>query len=224
MRTIIDADTPAPFDGAVLTLARQGGADADDSFDAGGTLTLADSQVLLDEGGLTGLVAVGSYVNADGTLTITFNSEATSDRVNAVLQQINYANGSETPPATVTIGYNFDNGSPAPAAGSIIVTINSVNDAPGVENVSPTALFSVGDAAITLSDAITATDSDNTTLVGAIVRFRGAFDGERHQSGRHRHYRRRWGHKQSFAVGSRCGAFQDRWKCAVRESGSPARL
>ena len=29
---------------------------------------------------------------------------------------------------------------------------------------------------MTLSDAITATDSDNTTLVGAIVRFRGAFD------------------------------------------------
>ena len=193
----------------MLTLARQGGADADDLFDAGGTLTLADSQVLLDEGGLTGLVAVGSYVNADGTLTITFNSEATNDRVNALLQQINYANGSETPPVKVTIGYNFDNGSPAPAAGSIIVTINSVNDAPGVENVSPTALFSVGDAAITLSDAITATDSDNTTLV-AIPMFRGAFDGERHQSRRHRRHRRRRRHQQSVAVRPRRQPVRDR--------------
>src|SRR5262249_50716761 len=65
---IADVDTPAPFVGAVLTLSRQGGANADDSFDAAGSLTLVDSQVLLEEAG--SLVAVGSYVNVDGTLTI----------------------------------------------------------------------------------------------------------------------------------------------------------
>ena len=93
------------------------------------TAALADSQVLLDEGGLTApslrLVPMSMQTARSPSA---FNSEATSDRVNAVLQQINYANGSETPPATVTIGYDFDDGSPAPAAGgSVIVTINSVN-------------------------------------------------------------------------------------------------
>ncbi|WP_068493932.1 DUF4347 domain-containing protein, partial [Paramagnetospirillum marisnigri] len=130
----VDLDA-ANWSGAVLTLARQGGADASDSFTATGTLSLAAGTVSL------GGTNVGSYTNAGGTLAITFGANATADRVDQVLQQISYTNTSDAPPSSVVIAYGINDGNSAAgqgtggaltASGSVTVNITAINDAPVV--------------------------------------------------------------------------------------------
>jgi hypothetical protein len=151
-RVILDGDAAitgvADYKGATLTLARSGGASADDVFDGSGTL-FTEGQVLLTEvdpeRGLIG-VPVGTYVQEGGTLTITFGANANEDRVNQVLRLINYANGNDTPASAVEIACTFDDGT-GPATGSITVAIDEVNDAPDLEAVVPDIQFRPGSPA-----------------------------------------------------------------------------
>jgi hypothetical protein len=154
--TIVDADVGAgPFTGATLTLARDGGASPNDVFEASGPVQLSDGQVLLTvndpPSGQIDL-AVGSYTNQSGTLVITFNDQATSDRLNEVLQHLNYSNGSTSPPASALIDYVFDDGEQA--TGSILVQISGTNDPPALDSVTPTAVFRPGGGPIALSAGI----------------------------------------------------------------------
>src|SRR5215213_11217395 len=120
--TVLDSDAmldgAATYNGAILTLARHGGANPNDVFDGIGTLSLSDGQVLLqeieDQSSEPIDIIVGTYTNSDGALVITFNADATGGRVNAVLEQIVYGYGGEAPPSTAVIDYVFDDGqSPA---------------------------------------------------------------------------------------------------------------
>ncbi len=86
------------WNNAVLTLARQGGANANDVFS------------------FTGGTGVASFTNVGGTLSITFNASATNAIVNSVLQSVTYSNSNDNPPASVTIGYTIDDGDRASMA------------------------------------------------------------------------------------------------------------
>jgi uncharacterized delta-60 repeat protein/uncharacterized repeat protein (TIGR02059 family) len=92
------------YNGTSVTLARSGGAAADDVFSALGNLSFSSGNVVLS--GTT----VGTFTNAGGTLTISFNANATQVRINSVLSSIGYANSSATPPASVQIGWTFIDG------------------------------------------------------------------------------------------------------------------
>jgi Ca2+-binding RTX toxin-like protein len=162
---------PPTYNGTTLTLARDGGASPDDVFGGGGTLTLDEGQVLLQEtsDNDTFFVAVGTYTSVDGMLVITFNANATQARVNAVLEQITYGNASDGPPPSVTIDFTFNDGV-APATGDVTVAITGVNDAPELGSVSPVAAYRPGSPGVVLSPTVTIADRDSTTLVGAEVR------------------------------------------------------
>jgi uncharacterized delta-60 repeat protein len=99
------ADGAGDYAGASLTLARHGGAAAEDQFSATGELVLNDSGKAL-----LGAVEVGSYTNAGGTLAITFNDNATQVLVDAVLSSLAYANSSDRPPASAQIDWTFSDG------------------------------------------------------------------------------------------------------------------
>ena len=131
------------FGGAVLTLQRQGGAQAEDQFQATGTLGGLVQGGALVVGGVT----VGAVdVNAGGLLQLTFNAAATQTRVDQVVRQITYANISDAPPASVQIDWTLDDGNTGAqgtggaltGSGSTTVTIGAVNDAP--VNAVPAAL------------------------------------------------------------------------------------
>jgi hypothetical protein len=132
------------YNGATLTLARHNGASAQDVFGAksGGTLAFVGSNVQIS--GTT----VGTFTNTGGTLAITFNSSATTARVNAVLNQLTYANNSDAPPASVQIDYSFSDGNsgaqgpggPLAATGSVTVNITATNDTPDLTPNSPSAV------------------------------------------------------------------------------------
>lgn len=96
-----ELSTSGNYGGASVQLARVGGTSRDDVFSAvpGGPLLLSAGAVVLS--GLT----VGGYVASQGTLKITFNTQATQVRVNDVLRSITYANLSDTPPVLVDIGW-----------------------------------------------------------------------------------------------------------------------
>ena len=127
------------FSGATLTLARNGGADAQDAFSATGSLSA------LTEGGslvLSGVTVGTVTANSAGTLLLTFNGNATQARVDAVMRSIAYANGSDAPPGSVQIDWTFSDGNSGAqgsggalaANGSTTVSIIPVNDAPSLGN------------------------------------------------------------------------------------------
>jgi hypothetical protein len=98
--TVVDPDAPADFAGGVLTVA----------FTANGTLD--DQLVIIDDSGVGGHIStedinvkydgvvIGTFSGGtDGStpLTITFNSDATPAIVQAIVDDIAYANGSNNP-------------------------------------------------------------------------------------------------------------------------------
>lgn len=104
------------FAGATLTLARSGGANANDVFSAAAEsyLTLSDGNVVYD--GTT----VGTFTQSGGTLTLTFNSNANEESVNNVMRNIAYENTDETitVATTVNLVWTFSDGNTAAAQGT----------------------------------------------------------------------------------------------------------
>ena len=135
--TIADPELDAAnnYNGATLTLARNGGANADDLFNGSGTLLpLVESGSLVVDGTTIGTVTT----NSGGTLVLTFNNNASTALVNSALQQLTYANSSGAPPASVQIDFTIDDGNAGSQGsggaltdtGSITVTINATNIPP----------------------------------------------------------------------------------------------
>ena len=133
------------YDGATLTLQRQGGANAEDEFASAGN-------------GLTNLLP-GSYlavhsvtigrvlINSGGTLQLRFmGTNATQARVDYAMQQIAYRNASDRPPVQVRIDWTFDDGNTGPqgtggalsTTGTVTVNITPLNDAPRLVNAPRT--------------------------------------------------------------------------------------
>ena len=120
------------YDGATLTLQRNGGANPDDVFSNSGTLGA------LTEGGnlvLNGVTVGTVTTNSGGTLTLEFDGNATGDLVDQVLQQITYSNTSATPPTSLQIDYTVNDGNTGSqgtggaltASGSVTVNITTNN-------------------------------------------------------------------------------------------------
>ncbi|MCP4389013.1 MAG: hypothetical protein GY802_12015, partial [Gammaproteobacteria bacterium] len=123
------------YNGASLTLVRNGGASSEDVFSETGTLSaLTESGNVVVGGTIIGTVTT----NSGGTLLLTFNTNATTALVNSALQQIAYSNSSDVPPASAQIDWSFDDGNSGSqgaggalqAVGSTTVTITAVNDTP----------------------------------------------------------------------------------------------
>ncbi len=144
------------FAGATLTLARNGGANSDDTFAGTGSLDLVDSNglgenVSLDGGG----TFIGTFSQpGDGTFSITFNANATAANINSVIRQIVYANAGDNPPATLQIDATLSDGNgqpggqaqgsgaaPGTATGSFTVNITQIDDAPFLLNVAVAASY-----------------------------------------------------------------------------------
>ncbi|MEM9214573.1 MAG: cadherin-like domain-containing protein, partial [Cyanobacteria bacterium P01_F01_bin.150] len=139
----IELDDGNNWNGATLTVARQGGASTDDLFSHSGTLEeLTEGGALEVDGTTVGTVTT----NSGGTLLLTFNGSATGALVDRVLQQLAYSNGSAEADPTVTLDYTINDangpdpsgvqGSGGPLTDTATVTVNinrlpeSVDDAP----------------------------------------------------------------------------------------------
>ncbi len=154
------------YNGATLTLQRNGGANAQDVYSATGTLVTlnAGANNLVVDG-----VTIGSVTtNSGGSLVLSFNTNATTALVTSAAQKIAYSNSSDAPPASVQINWVFADGNAGgqgsggalSASGSATVAITPVNDAPTLLNGS----------ALSLSD----TDEDTASFPVAVSTLLGA--------------------------------------------------
>ncbi|ACT05282.1 Ig family protein [Dickeya chrysanthemi Ech1591] len=127
------------YNGASITIARNGGASSNDTFGNSGLLgALTQGQNFTYNGTTVGSVTT----NSGGTLTLTFNSNATSAMVDAVLQSLTYANSSDDPPASVTLNWTFNDGSlNSSGSNQAVLSITPVNDAPVISNTSVSKTF-----------------------------------------------------------------------------------
>jgi hypothetical protein len=148
----VELDSADDFNGATLTLGRQGGANTGDVFGLNGaTASLSGADVTV------GATVVGSVTtNAGGTFAITFDGNATgalvdtvlSALVDTVLSALTYRNTSDAPPASLQIGYAFNDGNAGTqgsggakaGSGAITVNVTPVNDAPFGINKTITAV------------------------------------------------------------------------------------
>jgi uncharacterized delta-60 repeat protein len=166
--TVHDAELDAAnsYAGASLTLARHGGANAEDVFGASGNLAA------LTQGGdlmLSG-VAIGTVTqNAGGTLVLTFGAAATEARVNEAMRDITYANSSENPTGAARIDWSFSDGNAGAqgsggalaATGFTTVNLSPVNDQPVHTVPGPLSTLADVDLAIT---GLSVSDPDSASL------------------------------------------------------------
>jgi hypothetical protein len=169
--------SPNHYKGATLTLTRNGGANPDDMFGSVGSLDLTDvagngENVSLDGGA----IFIGTYTQpGDGSISFTFNANATAADIDSVMRQISYQNTSDNPPASVQIDFTFNDGNGQPGGqaqgsgptpgigtGSITVAITQVDDPPQLVNVAVTASYAPGSAGAVLSPTLGVFDPDAT--------------------------------------------------------------
>ncbi|MFZ4526110.1 MAG: Ig-like domain-containing protein [Chlorobium sp.] len=148
---IFDADLAVlgNYGGTTLSLARHGGASADDRFSgdgivagsASGTVTVAGSNI-------------GSYTWSNGTLAITFTTQATQTLVNQAMEALAYQNVNTAPPATVQLDWTFSDGNGSGAQGS-----GGVSSITGYKTVALTAVTQAP-TLTAFSGAVTITNED----------------------------------------------------------------
>ena len=159
------------WNGASLTLARQGGADADDRFSASGTLgALVSGGSLVMDG-----VTIGSVTtHGGGSLVLVFDGNATSARVNAALRQIAYANASDAPPSSVTLAWTLSDGNSGAqgtggallASASTTVDLTATNDAPVLGGTGGSLSYAENAGAVPVAPAATVSDADSADFGG----------------------------------------------------------
>ncbi len=170
--TIIDADVTVSdpeidrgadsWNGASLTVARQGGADGSDQL--GSALVIGGNVVV---GGVT----IGTVdTSTPGRLAVVFNGNATTATVQQFLQSLTYANTSDAPPAGVTLDYVLADGNAGPqgtggvlsTTQSVRVPIVAVNDAPVIAGLDPLRAtpFAEGGPAVSIDTNLVLSDPE----------------------------------------------------------------
>jgi uncharacterized delta-60 repeat protein len=178
---IYDAELNAldNYEGSSLTLVRALGANTEDIFSGSGNLSFIGSEAFLINSVVT--ILIGTVSNTDGSLTITFNSNANQFVVNEVASSIAYLNTNDVPPASVTIDWIFNDGNTFDAQGtgvaiavttSTVVNITATNDAPVKDLFHTTVLANIGlgNAPYTVSETellVGFTDPENDILTVA---------------------------------------------------------
>jgi Ca2+-binding RTX toxin-like protein len=157
------------YSGASLTVARNGGANAEDvfGFQTTGGVSLVGSN--LQSGGNT----IATFSQTNGTLTVTFTSAngttASSAIADSVLQGITYSNSASVPTANVTLDYTFNDGTSnstgtnqatitntdVTAAASNAAAFNTTTGA----NLTPAITFGAGNETLTIGTAAHAVGS-----------------------------------------------------------------
>jgi len=167
------------FAGASLTIVRNGGADAQDTFSiqTGGSLTVAGSTVSAG-----GNVIASFDTSAAGQVTVTFQDNGTiptTALVNEVMQAIRYANIGDDPASNIQLTWTFSDGNAGTQGsggvgtdtGSVTVSITGVNDPPTLTATGQNPTFIEGAAApgVDLFSTVTASTVEAADRFAALT-------------------------------------------------------
>lgn len=118
------------YNGAVITVEREWGANPDDSYSfvAGNGLTLENGSIMLNGS------AIADFTVSEGLLTLTFTAEVSTAVANRVLHQIGWQSTSRAPGSSLTMVVSISDPWTT-ASQTIVVNVTEVNDAPEVTAV-----------------------------------------------------------------------------------------
>ena len=181
---LFDADLAAlsfgfgDYAGLSVTIAREGGASADDvlgMIETDGTV-YASGGVLTDSDGFR----FGAYSAGTGTLTITFDSvdnAASQEYVNATLRLVTYFNTALLPPTSVSMQWTASDGS-STAVGNSQVTIVPINEAPSFDGdlTGDGITIDTGSAGDLAANAVIRLDDGRYLVTGSEVNASGNYD------------------------------------------------
>jgi uncharacterized delta-60 repeat protein len=169
--SVYDAQLAArgSYGGAAMTLARHGGASADDVFSGVGEVSLKNGAVMV------GTVAVGTFTQANGTLNIVFNSSATQGLVNRAMHGIGYSNAANLASGSVTIDWTFSDGNTDGSQGFGGVQSATGSTTVQIKPIVSEIVRSLADPALDAFHGVLA----NRTYLGTVTGTAGAdtFDG-----------------------------------------------
>ncbi|KZN59783.1 hypothetical protein N473_02405, partial [Pseudoalteromonas luteoviolacea CPMOR-1] len=150
------------YNGASLTITRNGGANAQDVFANLSLLgTLTQGNTFTYNGTSVGTVTT----NSAGTLVLTFNTSATSAIVDGVIQSISYGNTSDDPPSSVTLDYTFNDGTAnSTGTNQAVVNITAQNDAPTDIALSATSINQSATGTSVNVGTLSTTDLDSANV------------------------------------------------------------
>ncbi len=183
--TIVDPELDAlnsgdgDYNGAVLTLQRNGGANAEDLFDiaTGGNITAAAGNISLTTGGNV----IATYSSVNGLLTINFintnGAAPTTALAGEILKAITYDNQNNNPSGTINIDYKIDDGSSsltATGTGAVTISFVAANDTPVMAGLDSTPSFTEGGSAVVLDNNGTISDADLDDLNSGSGDYTGA--------------------------------------------------
>lgn len=165
--TFVDAE--GNFNGGTLVVSGVLADDVIGIFNQGnGAGQIGVSGATLSYGG----VAIGTIAGGNGaSLTVTFNASATSVAVDAAIQQLSYANTSDTPTASHVVSITVvDDQSASTGAVNVTINITAVDDAPVAVADNAGNLF----ANATKTFAVTTNDTDVDGGPKAVATIAGA--------------------------------------------------
>ncbi|SEI60043.1 putative Ig domain-containing protein [Achromobacter sp. NFACC18-2] len=140
------------YNGASITLVREGGANPGDvyGFADGNGLTLVGAEIRLNG------AKIADFTSAGGLLTIAFTGQVSTATANAVLQQVTYTHASKDPGAAIRLQVQVRD-QYASGVDSIVLdlAVAQVNDAPVVDATPVNATYDPAEAAIGLFDGTT---------------------------------------------------------------------
>jgi hypothetical protein len=160
--------------------------DGDSSFD-GGSLVVRDLLVedrvgIRNEGNFPGQIGVsGTDVSYSGivigtvaggvgdTLIVTFNAAATAAAIDALIQNLTYANVSDTPESIRKLLLDVTAGDGTHIEQAIGVHVDAENDRPVLADVAPSVTFEVGAAPALLDSEVTFTDGEGNVGGGTLI-------------------------------------------------------
>lgn len=143
-------DAAGDYRGASLVIERSGGAQEGDAF----TFLAGNGLELKDDGTIwKGATAIATFIEANGTLTITFLAGVSQADAQFVLRQLAYASSSNDPEQAgknATFRIVFDDSENNQAQFDAAVILEGIND-PAVVSTSPlNPTFTAGDAPVRL--------------------------------------------------------------------------
>lgn len=167
--TVVDADS-ADFDNGSLTIVYSVGGGVEDSLSVqnGGNITFNGTNVSFSGVGVIATVNGGNNGVAGSSLIFNLNASATAARVEELLENLTYANSSNTPAATRTISVTLNDGDGnTSAAETAVITVTSNSEPGSLTDLDPvTFLENTVNAAPQIIDAnVTFVDADSPTFV-----------------------------------------------------------
>lgn len=162
------------YQDATISIAREGGASADDAYSLveGNGLALKEGVIYLND------TAIATFTQTDGKLTVTFTADVTSVVANQVLHQISWRSINKAPATSLNMVVSFSD-QYVTASQTILVNVTPVNDAPALSSQATNPTYSDNAGTVTIfKDTAIDTIEPEQTLLGITLTVSGLVSGE----------------------------------------------